>query len=265
MNDILAAAILGLVQGLTEFLPISSSGHLVLFQQVLPVVGDPVAFDLALHLGTLLPVLWVYRADVSRAFTDAFAGEGPILERQGLRLLLLVALGSVPTAIIGLTLEDRFERLFGNTLAVGVALAITGTALFATRFAPSGDTDERRMTWWQAVAIGVVQGIAITPGISRSGSTITAALFLGMKREFAARYSFLLSVPAILGAFVLKARHLEITSVSAAPLAVGFVVSAVSGLGALLLLLRLVRSGDFGRFAYYLWPLAALAIGLSLP
>lgn len=264
MTEFLAAIILGVVQGLTEFLPVSSSGHLVLFQQWLPVVGDHIAFDLALHIGTLLPVVLFYRADLRRMVVAPFAEEGPMLQRPGVRLALLVILGSVPTAAIGLAFEDVFEAMFGNLLGVGVAFGVTGCALFATRFVGSGSTDERQMAWWQALAIGTVQGLAITPGISRSGSTIAIALFLGMKREYAARYSFLLSIPAIGGGFLLKAKDLQLDGAALGPLAVGFIAAALSGYGALLLLVRLVKKGDFSRFSYYLWPLAVLSIGLAL-
>lgn len=266
MNETLAAAILGVVQGLTEFLPVSSSGHLVLMQSWLPVVGDPIAFDLILHLGTLLPVLWVYQGDVRSVVQDALSGQGPLLQRRGVRLLALVVVGSVPTAAIGLALEDVFEHLFATPVAVGVALLLTGTALFATRFAPQGTINVSGMTWRQAVAIGFAQGLAITPGISRSGSTIAAGLFLGIDRETAARFSFLLSVPAILGAFVLKARDLDVATASPEPLVVGFVAAAVSGYLALRVLLRLVKTGDFSRFCWYLWPagLAAIAWGLTV-
>lgn len=264
MNETVAAAILGVVQGLTEFLPVSSSGHLVLFQSRLPVLGDPVAFDLVLHLGTLLPVLWVYRGDLAAMARDAARGEGPPLQRPGLRLLALMVLGSVPTAAIGLGLEDVFEELFSTPVAVGVALLVTGALLFATRYAPVGTRGVQQMTWKHALAIGTIQGMAITPGISRSGSTIALAMFLGIQRETAARYSFLLSVPAIGGAFLLKLRDLDLSGAAGLPLLVGFVCAAVSGYLALRVLLRLVKSGDFSRFCWYVWPLGLAAIAWGL-
>lgn len=264
MNETLAAVLLGVVQGLTEFLPVSSSGHLVLFQSVLPVAGDPVAFDLVLHMGTLLPVLWVYRADLFGILRDATQGQGPALERPGLRLLAWMVLGSVPTAVIGLSLEDLFESLFSTPSAVGVALLLTGVLLFASGRAKVGTRTVKQMGWRDALLIGLVQGMAITPGISRSGSTIAAALFLGIDRETAARYSFLLSVPAISGAFLLKLGDLDGLDANALPLCAGFLAAAVSGYGALRLLLQLVRTGDFSRFCWYVWPLggAALAYGV---
>lgn len=264
MNEFLAAMLLGIVQGLTEFLPVSSSGHLVLFQQWLPVEGDHVAFDLALHIGTLLPVFIVYRDDLRRIVRDAVEGQGPWLKRDGIRLLLFLVVGSVPTALIGLLFEDWFEAAFSNPLSVGIAFAVTGTVLFATRWARPGEHTVATMKPWQAVAVGVAQGLAITPGVSRAGSTIAAGMFIGLRRDLAARYSFLLSIPAISGAFLLKLDDVHASGMQLGPLAVGFVSAAVSGYLALRVLLRLVDRGDFGRFAWYLWGLSIFAIFLAL-
>ncbi|MDG1480969.1 MAG: undecaprenyl-diphosphate phosphatase [Myxococcota bacterium] len=264
MNEILSAILLGVVQGLTEFLPVSSSGHLVLFHSFLGASGDQVMFDLVLHVGTLLPVLVVYREDLLGIVRDVFAGEVPFLERRGVRLLLLMIVGTIPTGIIGLLLEDVFEQLFSNVLSVGIALGVTGFVLWSTRYASPGKQDERTMPVWKAIVIGLAQGAAITPGISRSGSTIAAALLLGLDRETAARYSFLLSIPAISGAFILKLGDVEGGDVSLLPLIVGFVAAAVSGYLALRFLIGLVRRGDFSRFSWYLWPLSAVTIAWAL-
>jgi undecaprenyl-diphosphatase len=268
MLVLLFAVLLGVVQGLTEFLPVSSSGHLVLFQQVLGdgIMGidDHVAFDLVLHVGTLLPVLIMYRADIRSVFSD-MAGEGPLLERDGLRLAAWVVLGTFPTGVIGILFKDIFEQLFTTTFTVGIAFAATAVLLWRTRSLSAGGRSIREMTWFDARVLGLAQGIAITPGISRSGTTIAVALMLGLRRDLAARFSFLLSVPAILGAFVLKAKDFDFASShDALPLVVGFVAAAISGWGALVLLLKLVKSGDFSRFAYYLAPLSVAAIAYGL-
>ena len=260
MNTHLSAALLGIVQGFTEFLPVSSSGHLVLFQSWLPVSGDPVAFDLALHLGTLVPVLWVYRQDLGRVVVDTTRGEGAFFERPGVRLLLLLVAATIPTAVIGLSFEDLFEKLFHTPVAVGVAFAITGTVLWFTRRIQQGSTEAHGQSFKAAALIGLAQGLAITPGISRSGSTIAAGLFLGLDREAAARFSFLLSIPAICGAFVLKAGDLDMTGAALGPILIGVTTSAISGYIALRVLIHLVRAGDFSKFAYYLWPLAIFAL-----
>ena len=268
MSVVLFAILLGVVQGLTEFLPVSSSGHLVLFQQVLGAgqmgLDDHVAFDLVLHVGTLLPVVLVYREDIAEVFSD-LRGEGPLLQRPGLRLAAWVILGTIPTGLIGVLFKDVFEQLFTTTLSVGVAFAVTAALLYGTRFLPAGGRDVGAMTWKHALIIGFAQGLAITPGISRSGTTIAVALLLGLRRDLAARYSFLLSIPAILGAVVLKSRDLDLAMGHAVlPLVVGFCAAALSGWGALVLLLRLVRSGDFSRFSYYLAPLSLLAVAYGL-
>ncbi len=260
----LAAILLGIIQGLTEFLPVSSSGHLVLFQQFFEVEGDQIFFDLALHLGTLLPVLWVFRADLIRMITAPIKESGPIAERPGLRLAGLIILASIPTAAIGLLFEDLFEQLFSTPATLTVTFTITGILLFATGRIQHGDRTEMGMTVWQALIIGAAQGLAITPGISRSGTTIAVALFLGMDREYAARYSFLLSIPAILGAFILKARDVSLENVDLVAVSAGMVASLIAGYGALLLLLKLVRSGDFSRFAWYCWAVAIFSLIITL-
>ena len=257
MIDWLSAAILGLVQGLTEFLPVSSSGHLVVFQQFLSDAQTPVIFDLFLHLGTLLPIVAIYRKDlwelIQTLFQNPFGSEA--------RLGWWIVLGSVPTALIGIFLEELFESIFHTPKMVGIAFLITGTFLFATKYLKESHRDITEMSWKDAILIGVVQGFAITPGISRSGSTISMALLLGLKRDFAAKYSFLLSIPAIVGGFVLKLDELQTTTVSSTSLAVGFTVAAISGWVALKILLNLVNTGDFSKFSYYLWVIAILAIG----
>jgi undecaprenyl-diphosphatase len=261
------AAILGVVQGVTEFLPVSSSGHLVVFQNFLTTLHDAVAFDLMLHIGTLLPVLWVYRRDLWSIIADLWLsvtnkGEVPLFERTGVRLFALLIVGSIPTALIGLGFKDYFEALFHNMRMVGFAFAVTAVVLFCIRFAPESKRGLQEFSWKHAILIGLVQGLAITPGISRSGSTIAMALFLGLNRDLAARYSFMLSIPAITGAFLLKLGDSG-DVVHWTPMAVGFVVSAISGYLALLLLLRLVKSGDFSKFSWYLAPLALFAIWMG--
>lgn len=256
MIDEISAAILGFVQGLTEFLPVSSSGHLVVFEKFLSDEKPPVAFDLMLHVGTLLPVLWVYRADIINII------KGIVTDPKGedARLAWWVVLGSIPTAILGIGFEDVFEQLFHTPKIVGLTFLITGTFLFATKYIKASDRGLAEMTFRDALIIGVIQGLAITPGISRSGSTIAIALFLGLRRDLAAKFSFLLSIPAILGAFIFKLDELTVSEASLSSLGIGFVVSAISGLIALKILLKLVNSGDFSKFSYYLWIIAILAI-----
>jgi undecaprenyl-diphosphatase len=265
----LQALLLGIVQGLTEFLPVSSSGHLVLAQAWLGedffAASDAVFFDLVLHVGTLLPVLWFYRVDLGRIVRSVFDfggvkdGLGAWLKADPDRwLAFLVVVATVPTGIIGVTLEDTFESLFSTVIPVAVALAFTGAMLFSTRTLKD-PLSSPAFGIGMALLIGLAQGVAITPGISRSGSTIAVALFLGLPREMAARFSFLLSIPAILGAVVLKSRHgIPLENIDYGAVALGFLAAVVVGYGALVLLVALVKKGGLHRFAWYLWP-AALA------
>lgn len=274
MADWLQALLLGIIQGLTEFLPVSSSGHLVLAQAWLGehffAASGAVFFDLVLHVGTLLPVLWFYRTDLKRIVRSPWAE--PSRAQAGslwawLRadpdrwVAFLVLVATIPTGLIGVTLEDTFEHLFSSVAPVAFALTLTGAVLFATRWAGDAAPDSAsRFGVGTALLIGLAQGIAITPGISRSGSTIALALFLGLPRELAARFSFLLSIPAILGAVVLKSRHgIPLEGVDWGAVALGFGAAVVVGYGALVLLVALVKRGGLHRFAFYLWPLAIAA------
>jgi len=252
------ALFLGITQGLTEFLPVSSSGHLVLFQQFIDIGDNEVLFDLVLHLGTLVPVLWFYRDWVFKLVRDPIGGEGPFLERTGVKWIGWLIAASIPTAIIGLTLEDQFEALFSDPGALVVTFSITGMLLWASgRFDHSARG--RALSIPLAIVLGIAQGIAITPGISRSGTTIAVALMLGIEREQAARFSFLMSVPAIGGALLLKLRDVQPDSLDFPQLAVGGLAAMITGYLALVLLVRLVRAGRMSAFAWYVFAIAAVA------
>jgi undecaprenyl-diphosphatase len=274
MMSYIESIILGVVQGLTEFLPVSSSGHLVLMQSLLGLKEPMVLFDVLLHVGTVAAVFVVYRAEIKLILADTWraipGGFRDFKRFPQAKTALMIILANVPTAIIGLTLEHPFEKLFSSTLAVGVMLLVTGCILFVTGgmlFATKGlrdsDRDETDMTVREALIIGIVQGFAITPGISRSGITIVAALFLGIKRESAARFSFLLSIPAILGALVLKLRHTAIIPEDMPVQAVGMAVSFTVGVAALIWLINVVKRGKLVWFSWYVWTLGLLAIAGS--
>lgn len=265
MSEWLSAIILGAVQGLTEFLPISSSGHLALFQQFLPTPSDPLFFDLVLHLGSLLPVLWLYRATIIVIIQDCLRFSTGYWDQSGVRLAVAVVLGSVPTAIIGLAFEDYISAMFHAPQALAGSFALTGIVLWFTRHLVAGDRQLKDFPWWLPLLIGLAQGVAVTPGISRSGSTIAAALYLGVNRELAAKFSFLLSIPAILGAFILKARKATIADTQMMVYVIGAMVAALVGYLALRVLVRLVKQGQFHHFSWYLWAvsLGALFLGMS--
>lgn len=254
----LGSLFLGVLQGLTEFLPVSSSGHLVLFQQFIEIAGDEILFDLVLHVGTLIPVLYFYRDQVRELITDPFSGQGAFFERPGVRLWGLLVAASIPTAAIGLFFEDTFEALFATPATLTLTFAITGTLMLSTRWFPGGD---RKLSVGIAVLLGIVQGFAITPGISRSGSTIAVALMLGLNREQAARFSFLMSVPAISGAVLLKLKDADLSSFDPASLGIGFAAALISGYLALIFLVHLVKRGGLHWFAWWAYA-AAIAAGV---
>ena len=257
----LQALWLGILQGLTEFLPVSSSGHLVLGQNILGVNQPDLLFDVAVHVGTLVAVLFCFREDIVSILRGLWAKDDQA--REGRRLLFLIVVGSVPTALIGLLFKDQFEALFSSLSAVGVALLVTGGLLMATRFAPQGRRGLNATGPGRALLVGLFQGLAITPGISRSGATISAGLYLGLDRRLAAHFSFLLSIPAILGALALELKDVEFSTVAVSPLLLGGVAAALSGYFALKVLLKVVQKGRLYWFAPYCWALglAVLAMG----
>ena len=266
------SALLGLVQGLTEFLPVSSSGHLVLLKYYLNTdLEGGVSFEVVVHAGTLFATIIIYRRILwdliryffkeapnrlkSEGFTPVFWGD-----EKG-RLISLLLLGTIPTLVIGFVFKDLFENLFGNVLAVTIFIGITGTVLYSTGFVPGFLKGKRRNNIRSAIIIGVVQGLAITPGISRSGTTISAGMWMGIHRKKAADYSFLLSIPAITGAFVFNLRDMtQVGNHHWLPLGVGFVVSFISGYVALKFLLDFVHRGKFHVFAWYCWGIALLSL-----
>ena len=261
------ALLLGIVQGITEFLPISSSGHLVLGKAILGVHTQGVAYEVFAHFGTLLAVVTVFWTDIIdmlRSLGRAAGAPSPdrlrSLYRQdvGFRTLLLILVGSVPAGVVGVAFESSIEEAFSSPLLVSFMLIATGLILLGTRWARGSET---RFGWFRALLIGVAQSVAILPGISRSGSTIATAMYLRVQREEAARFSFLLALPAIFGAAVLESLDLAREPLHAAylaTLAVGLLSSYVSGVLALRWLLAVVRRGRLDRFAYY-----CFAVGLT--
>jgi len=275
--DPLHAVVLGAIQGLTEFLPVSSSGHLVIAQHLFGLKEPEILFDVGVHLGTLAAVFFYFRRDLA-AILAALARYGGRLFDVGamrtamqtdadLRMAWLIIVGSVPTAVIGLLMKRVADRLFGSMLLAGCMLLITGVLLFLTRYAPDpekADADGPLFGSPKALAIGVVQGLAIMPGISRSGSTIAAALFLGLSRDTAARFSFLLSIPAILGAALLTARDVSGQTAGQLPvLLIGALTSCGVGYLSLKFLVYIVNRGRLHVFAPYVWIVGALAVVMA--
>ncbi len=239
----LEAAFWGLIQGLTEFLPISSSGHLVLVPVLLGQEPPDLATSAMLHMGTLVAVLVYFRKEVVEVVT---------FTERGRRLLLLLLVGTIPAAVLGLTLESQFEALNENPRGVAIALALTGVALFATRWIPRRDKTAENATMTDTIIMGFGQALALIPGVSRSGSTISTGLLRGFTDTEAARYSFLLGIPAIAGAGVFEGRELlDSGSTVGAEIFVGVAVAAISGYAAIAFLLRLIGRTGLSPFGIY--------------
>lgn len=266
--DLWQAIVLGLVQGLTEFLPISSSGHLVLMQHFLGLTGPRVFFDVMLHLGTLGAVVAAYRRSLGRLARSVVGALGSgALARPGealrgsreLRLVALLALGSVPTAVIGLLFQEPLEALFESPRAVAGMLLVTGAWLHLPKLRRR--PPEAEPGPWQALLVGTVQGIAIVPGISRSGSTIASAMTAGVAPIRAAELSFLLSIPAILGATLLKLGDLGSEAVPAWwVVAAGAAVAFAVGWASIVVLLAVLERGRLGVFSWYCFALGVAAL-----
>ncbi len=269
MNDlsIMKAAILGALQGATEFLPVSSSGHLVIAQSLLGIKlegGGLLAFDVCLHFGTLIAVLIVFWRDIAGILASFFGRRlssdvSPVTTKEYRKLGYFIILATIPAVIIGLSFEDFFEEMVSRPMPAAFMLLVTGTILWLTRF-----TSERReglpgLSWWRVLLVGFAQAFAIIPGISRSGTTISTSLYLGIDRRTAARFSFLLAIPVIAGATILKLDDLSLLAndlLSAT--IVGTVVSAIVGFICIKWLLAIIRRGHLSAFAYYCW-----AVGIS--
>ncbi len=256
------AILLGILQGLTEFLPVSSSGHLVIAQRLLGLRGPELAFDLLLHLGTVLAILVFLRREISGMLGALFRRTSSLdLQPWGTREILLILVSCVPTAAVGFALRDFVET--GMTLR-GVGWAYLGLSflLLMSNLRFRHKLDPERITTWDAVAIGLAQGAAVLPGLSRSGATISLALMLGIGASRSAKFSFLISLPAIVGAALLTLYRGVSALPPVLPSAAGFFFALVSGYLSLLAVERLVTRGRLLRFAPYTLLLAAVSWGL---
>ncbi|MCD7945976.1 MAG: undecaprenyl-diphosphate phosphatase [Clostridiales bacterium] len=277
--NFLTSILLGLIQGLAEFLPISSSGHLSLFQNFFGLQTaeqSSLFFDVLLHLGTLIAV-FVYYWDDIRGMAVEFgdmclelAGQRrsrPNAQSMSLRrMLLLIVVGTLPLLLV-LPVKSRIESLYDNTWFVGVALLITGLLLFISDRLAKGRKTVRSATLVDVLLVGCAQAVATVPGLSRSGATISAGLLLGFDRKFAVRYSFLLSIPAVIGANLLSLVEAFQAGIDWSLLPVyivGVCVAAMSGYFAIGVVKKLTDQGRFGSFAYYCWGVGALTIILSV-
>jgi len=262
--ELLKAMILGGVQGLTEFLPISSSGHLTIGSQLLNFQEQGIVFDVLVHLGTLFAVIIVFRSDLLKMVKAPFAilqGNKDKSVRQFFLMDLYVIVATLPAVVVGLFLKDSIEQLFGNILIVYSMLAVTGILMIVTKYLPRKD---RPITWSRSFLVGCAQACAILPGLSRSGSTIFAGVFLGVDREKIAKFSFIMSIPAILGAAVLQLGDLVKNppeSSALINLGAGAVMAGLSGYFAIKLLLDIIRRDRLQWFGYYCLLLSTAGFG----
>lgn len=247
-----------MVQGLTEFLPVSSSGHLVLAQELFDYKPEGILLEVALHVATLLAVLIYYRRrmfDIARAGVGA--GGWP-------RFVGLIIIASIPAAVVGLFFEDRVEGLFESPVLVGFALLFTAAVLASSTFARSRGINLTTLGFGAALLIGVAQAVAIAPGVSRSGMTIVAALWLGTVAEEAAAFSFILSVPAILGAGILTVKDITTVDIPLGPLTVGFAAALVAGVFAIYVVIKTLSARKFPYFAVYCCIIGTVVIATYL-
>ena len=271
----LTAFLLGLIQGVAEFLPISSSGHLAIAQNLLGLENAgsvPEFFDVLLHLGTLIAVFAAYWKDICAMVVEFFRGIGDLAHRStpspvppARRLILLIIVGTLPLFAV-LPVRRAVQGLGDNMVFVGAALIITGFLLFLCDRVRKGRKTERSATWADALLVGVGQAVATLPGVSRSGMTITAGCFAGYERTFAVRFSFLLSIPAVLGANILSIGDAVKAGINGAEVPmylVGVVTAAVVGYLCIRLLKYVADKGRFGAFAYYCWAVGILTLVLQ--
>ncbi len=268
--ELVKAIILGIVQGLTEFLPVSSSGHLVIGAKLLGFDEPGIAFEVFLHFGTLLAVVIVFRQELKQMILAPFLllmkkekEIDPEIEHY-FRWDIYIIVATIPAVIVGLFLKDRIEAIFSNILVTFTMLAVTSMIMLLTRFLKNRNV---KINCSRAFIIGVAQSMAILPGLSRSGSTIFTGMLLGIDREKVARFSFIMSIPAILGAAVLQLGDLIASPPNQSELLnlfAGTVASSIAGYGAIILLLAIVRRGQLHYFGYYCFLLSALGFSWYL-
>jgi undecaprenyl-diphosphatase len=265
------ALILGLVQGLTEFLPISSSAHLAWVEAWMHMDGGSASMlfvDLMLHIGTVIAIVIVFFAEFLRFFRRLYAEthRGFAGPRIAWRITLLGILASVPTAFIGWKFKDELEESFGRPFHIGLELILSGFILWGVTFVRRPRNGWKRFKWWHALLVGIGQAFAIVPGISRSGTTIAAGIYTGLRRQWAGEFSFFIGMPAICGAAFLQTwemvhkKHMALGVLLTGPVIAGSVVALLSGVVALVIVMRSLRKGKFQYFCYYCWVVGALAL-----
>lgn len=284
--NIFETIFLGIVQGVAEFLPVSSSGHLAIFKNIFGLSEVGLVYDILLHIGTLMAVFIVFWKDIRKLISngilmlvDFFINISiflhniknknknkpyrEILSTSYRRFVMLVIVSSFPTAIIGYLMSDMIESVAAGLIVPGIGLLLSGTVLIISDLLPEGFKKSDNASWWNAIFIGVVQGVSTIPGISRSGSTITAALFCKFDRKFAVKYSFIMSIPAILGASLLELKDIgkeQLTGSEWGNYLIGMVVAGFVGFICIKTMLFIVRKRKFKFFAIYCYAAGIFAI-----
>jgi undecaprenyl-diphosphatase len=259
---VLKSILLGIVQGLTEFLPVSSSGHLVLFEEFMDFKQPGILFEVLLHFATLIAIIVVFAKRIGKIIASIFRRWS--LQDEHFRMFLYLLLASIPAALVGIFLKRYIEMLFTNVYLVGIMLLVTGGILFSTRFIAM--KVDRTHSVFSSIVIGIAQAFAVIPGISRSGTTIAAGLWSGLSKEGATEFSFILAIPAMVGAMVLqlselgKAVHLGMIGI----FLLGGLAAFVTGFIALITLIRIVKKGKLHHFAYYCWITGAAALVVKI-
>lgn len=253
--SIIQSIILGVVQGITEFLPISSSGHLVVFQKIFGLKEAPVFFDALLHAGTLLAIVLYFKKEIVNIIKNFW-------EKGTQRLVLNILIGTVPVVVVGFLIKDKVGEMFNSLLLTGISFLITALLLWLTYFFKKQTKSINDLTWVDSLFIGVFQAISIIPAISRSGATIAAGIYRKIDRESAFKFSFLLAIPALLGAFILQLFQggVNVLESSFASYIIGFLVAIIIGLVSLKILEKILVRGKFSYFAVYCFVLGVVII-----
>jgi len=256
MVNLISALFLGIVQGLTEWLPVSSSGHLVIVQQIMKM-NVPLLFDVMLHFGTLLAVIVFFWKDILKILKSLFTLD--FKSKEG-KLIIFIIVGTVPVALAGFIFHDIIESFFSNLLAVGISLIITGIILLLTKKSQG----KKELTLFDSILIGIAQAFALIPGISRSGATISTGLFRKIDKKTVFKFSFLLSIPAIIGANLLELIKEPIVETDILPLFICVITSALIGYLSLKILYSMLKKGKFYYFSFYCFILGLLVLIYSL-
>ncbi len=265
--DILQAIIIGIVQGLTEFLPVSSSAHLIFVQNLLGIPDVGLDYDVILHAGTLIAVMWFFRVDIVKLLASLVDSLFDLKNRQfkqGLaenpfkRLGWYVILATIPLVIVGYFFESQVDALYTGALFVpAFFLFVTGTILYISQRMNSGEINMNNIGPKESLLMGLGQACAVFPGLSRSGTTIAAGLVAGLDKEFAAKFSFILSIPTMIGAvvlkFIIKSSELNLSSLDFIPALMGFIITIIVGYFAIKWLLEIIQKRSLDCFAYYCW------------